>query len=231
MKKKSPVTQYTFRENFKLGTRTSFSIYDDPIHIVFVLARYKFIARMLAGKTSVLEIGCGDGIGTLIVAEFVDRVIAVDMDKQLIESNKKMLTRIKNIQFQAFDYCKDTPRGQPRFNRGQFDAVFSIDVMEHIPKTLEPTFMTHTCMNLKQHGICIIGTPNVTADQYASVSSRGYHINLKSQDSLRKLLETYFYNVFMFSMNDEVVHTGFGPMAHYLFGIGVGVKKKGSSYA
>lgn len=219
-----PVTQYTFKENFKLGTRTSFSIYHDPIHIAFVLARYKFIARMLAGKTSILEIGCGDGIGTLIVAKFVDRVIAVDMDKQLIESNKKMLTRIKNIQFQSFDYCKDTLRGQ-------FDAVFSIDVMEHIPKTLEPTFMKHTCMNLKQHGICIIGTPNVTADQYASVSSRGYHINLKSQDSLRKLLEKYFYNVFMFSMNDEVVHTGFGPMAHYLFGIGVGVKKKGSSYA
>ena len=27
----------------------------------------------------------------------------------------------------------------------------------------------------------------------------------------------YFENVFLFSMNDEVVHTGFSPMAHYLF--------------
>ena len=30
---------------------------------------------------------------------------------------------------------------------------------------------------------------------------------------------------FIFSMNDEIVHTGFYPMAHYLFGIGIGVRK------
>jgi hypothetical protein len=35
----------------------------------------------------------------------------------------------------------------------------------------------------------------------------------------------YFQNVFVFSMNDEVVHTGFSPMAHYLFAMGVGVRK------
>jgi hypothetical protein len=28
-----------------------------------------------------------------------------------------------------------------------------------------------------------------------------------------------------FSMHDEVVHTGFSPMAHALFGMGVGIKK------
>ncbi|MCA6302689.1 MAG: hypothetical protein IM629_12150, partial [Phenylobacterium sp.] len=32
----------------------------------------------------------------------------------------------------------------------------------------------------------------------------------------------FFSNVFLFSMNDEVVHTGFAPMAHYLFAIGAG---------
>jgi hypothetical protein len=29
----------------------------------------------------------------------------------------------------------------------------------------------------------------------------------------------------MFSMNDEVVHTGFQPMAHYLFAIGAGTRR------
>ena len=29
----------------------------------------------------------------------------------------------------------------------------------------------------------------------------------------------HFRNVFIFSMNDEVVHTGFYPMAHYLFAL------------
>jgi len=32
----------------------------------------------------------------------------------------------------------------------------------------------------------------------------------------------FFHNVFIFSMNDEVVHTGFHKMANYVFAIGAG---------
>jgi hypothetical protein len=49
-------------------------------------------------------------------------------------------------------------------------------------------------------------------------------VNLKHAGDLRDLMAQRFHNVFMFSMNDEVVHTGFSPMAHYLFGMGVGVR-------
>jgi hypothetical protein len=28
-------------------------------------------------------------------------------------------------------------------------------------------------------------------------------------------MQTYFHNVYAFSMNDEVVHTGYHAMAHY----------------
>lgn len=47
-----------------------------------------------------------------------------------------------------------------------------------------------------------------------------------SYDRLKKLMSDYFYTVFMFGMNDEVVHTGYLPMAHYLFAVGVGTKKE-----
>jgi hypothetical protein len=36
---------------------------------------------------------------------------------------------------------------------------------------------------------------------------------------MRDLLGRHFYNVFLFSMNDEVVHTGFFPMAQYILGL------------
>ena len=38
------------------------------------------------------------------------------------------------------------------------------------------------------------------------------------------ILEKYFKNVFLFSMNDEVVHTGFSKMAHYLICLCVGAR-------
>jgi hypothetical protein len=41
---------------------------------------------------------------------------------------------------------------------------------------------------------------------------------------LKKTMQRHFHNVFMFSMNDEVVHTGFHPMAHYLFAVCAGRK-------
>lgn len=77
---------------------------------------------------------------------------------------------------------------------------------------------------LKPDGVLLNGTPNVTAEAYASPQSKVQHINLKSMNSLRSLTEKYFKNVFMFGMNDEVLHTGYGPMCHYIWALGVGVR-------
>ena len=37
---------------------------------------------------------------------------------------------------------------------------------------------------------------------------------------LKKTMQVHFHNVFMFLMNDEVVHTGYHPMAHYIIALG-----------
>jgi len=38
-------------------------------------------------------------------------------------------------------------------------------------------------------------------------------------------MDRHFYNVFLFSMNDEVVHTGFYPMSHYLLAMSCGLRR------
>ena len=83
-------------------------------------------------------------------------------------------------------------------------------------------FMDAVVCNLVDTGVCIIGTPNITAAAYQSEESKMSHINLYSHERLKQLLQKYFDNVFMFGMNDEVVHTGFPGMAHYLVAMGVG---------
>jgi len=210
-------TDYQFVDSIKMGPWTSYSLLHDPIHMSFVLARYKFCARMLAGKSKVLEVGCGDAPGTPIVAQFVKRVLAVDIDDRLIASNRERLSQIKNIEFKNFNICNEVPKER-------FDASFSIDVIEHLDRHLNKPFFKNTALCLKKDGICIVGTPNIMANKYATERSRVQHINLQSHQSLRTWLSKYFQNVFIFSMNDEVVHTGYYPMAHYLFGMGVGVR-------
>ena len=105
-----------------------------------------------------------------------------------------------------------------------FDGVYSLDVIEHVDPSDEDTFVRHACANLSDDGTLIVGTPNVNADRYASQSSKVGHINLKDAAGLKDLLSQHMKTVIIFSMNDEVVHTGFYPMAHYLFAVGIGKK-------
>ncbi len=210
-------TDYQFIDSIKLGPWTSYSVIHDPKHILFVLARYKFCAKMLAGKNLVLEVGCGDGFGAPIVAQHVGRLVAVDPEPRLIQGDKQRLKMLKNIDFRQMDICQSYPKEK-------FDACYSIDVIEHLDQELNRSFMENQCRCLHPDGVCIVGTPNITASRHASERSRVQHINLKSEKTLREQMSKYFKNVFSFSMNDEVVHTGFAPMAHYLFAIGVGVK-------
>jgi 2-polyprenyl-3-methyl-5-hydroxy-6-metoxy-1,4-benzoquinol methylase len=211
-------TDYQFIDSTELGPWTSYSLLHDPKHMGFVLARYKFCAKMFDGMESAIEVGCGDAFGTPIVAQHVTKVMAIEPDARHIEGNKRRLAKIKNVDFRqgTIQDLKLPP--------GSFDGAYSIDVIEHLDEHLNDPFVKTQAEVLKPDGVCIIGTPNITANEYASERSRVQHINLHSQKSLKTLMEKYFRRVFMFGMNDEVLHTGFSPMCHYIFGMGVGVK-------
>lgn len=106
----------------------------------------------------------------------------------------------------------------------QHDGLYSLDVIEHIAPRDEQTYLVNLRDSLTDDGVLIIGTPSLESQRHASPPSLAGHVNCKSGSDLKTLLEIYFKNVFLFSMNDEVVHTGFYPMAHYLLAIGCGRK-------
>jgi len=108
---------------------------------------------------------------------------------------------------------------------GRFDAVYALDVMEHVAPEWEDRFLDHASAPLGEQGVLIVGMPSLESQGHASPASREGHVNCKSGEDLRACLSRRFHNVFMFSMNDEVVHTGFFPMAHYLFGLAVGPRR------
>jgi len=74
---------------------------------------------------------------------------------------------------------------------------------------------------MKRESVLITGTPNIYAKQYASKNSELLHINLKSPKTLKELTLKYFKYDFAFGMNDEILHTGYAPMCHYIWSIGV----------
>jgi 2-polyprenyl-3-methyl-5-hydroxy-6-metoxy-1,4-benzoquinol methylase len=205
---------------FTLGPYNTFHLLSDPKRIGFLFARYKFVAKMLEGFERVLEIGCQEGLGSLVVAKAVKRLVAIDFYKPHIESCLSRLRGlVNNIDFKWFDITEG-PVG-PRFN-----GAFSLDVLEHIDPKQEDKFMKNVITSLADGGVLIIGMPSLESQKYASSESRVGHINCKSGADLRRFCEKYFNNVFVFGMNDEVLHTGFLPMSHYLLALCVGPKRK-----
>ena len=188
--------------------------HDDPRRLAFVLARYKFVAKMVSGLARVLEVGCADAFGTRLVQQEAGSVTAIDFDPVFIEDARQRMDPHWPFECKVHDILEGPVIGP-------FDAAYALDVLEHIPPEHEGLFTTHLCRSLGEHGILILGTPSIHSQAYASPASRAGHVNCKDAKSLKNLMLGFFHNVFIFSMNDEVVHTGFYPMAHYLIALGV----------
>ena len=218
--------QYQFHVDLKrqhglvqLGIEKSGSWRTDPRRLVFCLSRYKFVAKMFSGSNRVLELGCGDGWPLPLLLQEVNEVHGVDIDPTFIHDALERLDPRSPCSFAVHDILTGpvTPT---------FDAVFSLDVLEHIGAGKdENNFMRNLIASLADKGVAIIGMPSLESQQYASPASKAGHINCKKGPDLKNFLCNYFDHVFMFSMNDEVVHTGYHPMAQYLFALCAGAKR------
>ena len=195
-----------------LGLMTNYLWQHDPRHLLFLLSRYKFVAKMLSGCERVLEVGCGDGIGARLVQQEVPAVTVTDFDPLFIQDIESR----QDAQWRLDTRIQDFLRGplEP-----VFDAAYSLDVLEHVRAEDEETFVRNVADSLHGSGVMIVGMPSLASQAHASPPSRAGHVNCKDADGLKALMARFFEHVFVFSMNDEVVHTGYHPMAQYLLAL------------
>jgi len=210
------------REQFgltQLGLMTNQVWHDDPRRLTFLLARYKFVAKMLSGRDSVGELGCGDAFGSRIVLQEVESLTVYDFDPVFIED----INARQDKRWPMKALVHDIVAG-PLPNK--HDGIYSLDVLEHISSADEHAYLSNLRDSLNSGGVLIIGSPSLESQPHASPLSKEGHINCKTGKDLKALLDRYFSSVFVFSMNDEVVHTGFYPMAHYLFAVCTGARSE-----
>ena len=205
------------RQSF--GLMSSATWHHDPKRLTFLLSRYKFVSRMFEGQQRVLEVGCADGFGSRIVRQTVEALTALDFDPIFIADAKDLEDPNWPITFVQHDML-DGPLPQ------RYTAAYALDVLEHIaPGEAEARFLSNICASLENFGVAIFGMPSLESQEYASPASKQGHVNCQSGTQLRSTLLGHFESCFMFSMNDEVVHTGFQPMAHYRLALCVGPRR------
>jgi 2-polyprenyl-3-methyl-5-hydroxy-6-metoxy-1,4-benzoquinol methylase len=196
-----------------LGLMTNQAWHDDPKHLLFTAARYKFVAKMLSGKNRVLEVGCADAFFSRIVVQEVGSLVATDFDEVFVDD-----VRARTDPRWTFGVERHDLLAGPF--PGEFDAAYAMDVIEHIAPSDEILFVENIVKSLTPQGVLILGSPSLESQIYASPQSKAGHVNCKTAPQMRGLMGHFFHNVFLFSMNDEVLHTGYAPMAHYRLAIG-----------
>ena len=202
------------------GGMSKWAYFDDPKRLAFSLARYKHTAKLLDGFGHVLEVGCADGFGTRIVRQHVGALTAVDEDARSIEEAKLASSERWPIQFHTGSVTSVFGPGSASLKYNMYDAVYALDVLEHISPDDE--FLRAMAAAAP---VAVIGTPSKESQQYASPMSKLGHVNCYYGADLRMRLRDFWNQVFLFTMHDEILGTSFTPMAQYLLALCVGPKR------
>ncbi len=208
----------TTNTQFHLGRYASNWFHKSPRRMLQALSYYKFAAHLIGQDKRVLDVGCNEGICTWLFAKKCGFALGVDFDEEAIAAAKANFQG-SCIDFKVADVLKTRIEGV-------WDAVVSFDVIEHIMPENVSAFMEGIISYLTPNGISVIGTPSEVSQQFASAFARKGHVNIYSPQRLEEEMSRYFEHVFLFSVNDEVVHTGFSKLAHYLIVVGSQPKKQ-----
>jgi glycosyltransferase involved in cell wall biosynthesis/2-polyprenyl-3-methyl-5-hydroxy-6-metoxy-1,4-benzoquinol methylase len=147
--------------------------------------RYLFAAEFCKGGL-VLDLGCGSGYGAKFLARTAQQVIAADMDPFALQYGEETYPdpRIQRIHV--------SPEQNLPFETHHFDAIVSLEVVEHVPVEQMEAYFAEIGRLLKPDGVLIMSTPN---KQIYIHYPDPYHVSLMTLDEFRALLESRFRHV------------------------------------
>jgi SAM-dependent methyltransferase len=120
-----------------------------------VTAALEFAKDALRPASSVLDVGCGIGWSSSVMAAEGKRVVGVDISPLLIWTARSMFS---NCRFETRDFTQYEPAGQ-------FDAVLMIDVYEHFAADDRP--LIHDRIRRTGASLVALTTPTPAARQWA----------------------------------------------------------------
>lgn len=147
-------------------------------------SRYYFAVPYIRSRI-VLDIACGNGYGTYIMAKNGARFsIGVDISQEAINTARRNFFGM-NMSFGLMDAAR------ANFIDKAFEVLISFETIEHIPDYVR--FLMEIRRLIKDNGILLISTPN----SLISIKRNGrpdnpYHIKEFTPDEFYRLLSGYF---------------------------------------
>jgi 2-polyprenyl-3-methyl-5-hydroxy-6-metoxy-1,4-benzoquinol methylase len=155
------------------------------------MAAYRKALEFIEGRR-LLEIGCGEGIGTSILAGTAASVLAIDYSDEALGFAREKYGA-DNIEFRKM---RVPPMDIPD---ASIEAVVCFQMIEHLEEPEE--LVSEIGRALRADGVCLLATVN----KEETISENPYHLREFTASEMLALLESHFEAVEMYGVfGDEL---------------------------
>jgi 2-polyprenyl-3-methyl-5-hydroxy-6-metoxy-1,4-benzoquinol methylase len=147
------------------------------------LHRYAYVAQLVKGKW-VLDLACGEGYGSYILAKQAEYVVGVDIDEQTMHHARSKYPK-SNLTFLMGSILK-----MPISSKKKFDVIVCFEAIEHISD--HETLLSEVKRLLKKDGIFIVSSPNKVTYTDIPQYDNPFHEKELYFEEFEELLKKYF---------------------------------------
>lgn len=165
----------------------NYSAISDSAHLSLHSQRYNFACSHIKASDTVLDMGCGEGFGTDILAGKAKKAVGVDYHEMVVnQARKKYGAKKNNISFMSGD-CYQLKFDSP------FDVVCAFDLIEHLPD--DALFIKKMSEVMKKNGTLILSTPNKLIHMLQLGKIYEFHQKEYFHSEIIDLVRTCFSNI------------------------------------
>jgi ubiquinone/menaquinone biosynthesis C-methylase UbiE len=149
--------------------------------------RYEEAIKFISKGSTVLDVACGNGLGTNILHIDNDNItFGVDLSKEIISCCKKKYPK------DGISFVQSNVNKLP-FSDCFFDVVVSFETIEHTHEYIQ--MLEEIKRVLKKSGILILSTPNILINHPDGIIKNPYHTQEFTYNELKTLLSSFFPSV------------------------------------
>jgi ubiquinone/menaquinone biosynthesis C-methylase UbiE len=145
--------------------------------------RYHFAARWVTGKR-VLDVACGEGYGSALLARSAAHVTGVDLAPAAIEHARRAYAHAANVEF-ACASCIALPLAE-----ASVDVAVSFETLEHIAE--QEQFLDELARVLAPGGVLVLSCPNKLEYSDKRHFANEFHVKELYREELAALVERRF---------------------------------------
>ena len=166
---------------------------NDYLIYIFHEVSYRFAQARVAGA-KVLDLGCGSGYGSKMLAEVAGHVTGADVSANAVAHARREFSR-PNLEFAELPAAGGLP-----FEDQSFDAVVCFQVIEHVPD--DRHFVREIARVLRPGGVAILATPDRSTRLFSWQKPwNRWHLREYSAARLENVLRSAFGETEMFFMS------------------------------